>query len=75
MEQLNVQIQHIFREANHLADYIANTTMDQEGIQQFHSFSQLASMGRKILNMDKSGVPTIRTKTRKILTNNAKKGE
>ncbi|WMV43391.1 hypothetical protein MTR67_036776 [Solanum verrucosum] len=75
MEQLNVQIQHIFREANQLADYIANTAINQEGIQLFHSFSQLTSMGRKILNMDKSGVPTIRIKTRKILTRNAKNGE
>ncbi|KAG5594581.1 hypothetical protein H5410_035813 [Solanum commersonii] len=33
----------------------------------FHNFSQLASMETKVLNIDKSGVPTIRIKTRMIV--------
>ncbi|KAH0725552.1 hypothetical protein KY284_001417 [Solanum tuberosum] len=53
---------HIFREANQLADFIANIAIDQEGIQQFHSFIQLRSMEKTILNMDKSQLPTIRVR-------------
>lgn len=66
ISQLNFQIQHIFREANQLADHIANTVSNQEISNQFLSFNHLTSKGRKILITDKKEIPTVRIKTRKI---------
>ncbi|KAK6780201.1 hypothetical protein RDI58_022385 [Solanum bulbocastanum] len=60
MNRLNVQIEHTFREANQLANHITNTAISQAELQQFHSFNQLSSMGRRILNTDRRGIPTIR---------------
>lgn len=47
ISQLNNQVSHIFREANQLANFITNTPINKEEIQQFHNFTQLPSMGRK----------------------------
>ncbi|KAK6780293.1 hypothetical protein RDI58_022477 [Solanum bulbocastanum] len=69
LKQMHVQIHHIFREANQLADFIANTAIDKEEKQQFHNFIQLPSMGRRILNTDKHQIPSVRVKTRKINNN------
>lgn len=67
-KQLNVHLTHIFREANQLADCMANIAFNHDDIVQVHNFNQLASWGRRILNCDKSSIPTIRVKTRKIQT-------
>uniref|UniRef100_M1AL57 RNase H family protein n=1 Tax=Solanum tuberosum TaxID=4113 RepID=M1AL57_SOLTU len=53
IHQMNVQVKHIFREANMLADCIANTAVYTVEKQEFHNFNQLTSMGRRILNIDK----------------------
>lgn len=66
ISQLNFQIQHIFREANQLADHIANTVSNQENSRKFLSFNQLTSKGKSILVTDKKRIPTVRIKTRKI---------
>lgn len=66
MNTLHIHIKHIFREANQLADLIANTTIDQEEKQQFLNFNQLPSRAKKILNMDKQQIATIRIRTRRI---------
>lgn len=50
---INVHVQRIFREANKLTHFVANTTINKEGKQVFLSINQLPSLGRKILNMDK----------------------
>lgn len=69
VNQLNVQIKHIFREANQLVDFITNTTINQDSIDQFHSFIQMLRTGRKILNMDKIQIPTLRVSARRINSN------
>lgn len=63
---MNVQVKHIFREANQLADFNANTTTDKEDKQQYEHYSQLPSMGRRLVNIDKQQIPSIRVKTNKI---------
>ncbi|KAK4707484.1 hypothetical protein R3W88_032976 [Solanum pinnatisectum] len=66
MNTLHIHIKHIFREANQLADFITNTTIDQEEKQQFLNFNQLPSRVKKILNMDKQQIAIIRIRTRRI---------
>lgn len=53
IHQMNVQVKHISREANMLADCIANTSVYTVEKQEFHNFNQLTSMGRRIHNIDK----------------------
>ncbi|WMV31014.1 hypothetical protein MTR67_024399 [Solanum verrucosum] len=71
MEISNTQIRHIYREANQLADFITNTTIDQEGKLQYHGFYQLPSKARGILNMDKQQIAAIRIRTRRINITNS----
>ncbi|WMV19300.1 hypothetical protein MTR67_012685 [Solanum verrucosum] len=42
-----VNIKHIFREANSLADYLANLEIEQAGTIHAHNFYDLSSRGRK----------------------------
>lgn len=70
MQQLNVQVWHVFREANQLADFIANTAIITEQKIIFQHFHQLPSLGKKILNIDKHQVPSVRIKTKRIYNNN-----
>uniref|UniRef100_A0A0V0GPZ5 Putative ovule protein n=1 Tax=Solanum chacoense TaxID=4108 RepID=A0A0V0GPZ5_SOLCH len=65
-KKLNVNVQHISRETNQLADYIATTAINKEEKQQYNSFSQLPSLGKRILNIDKQQIPSVRIKTRRI---------
>lgn len=46
------KFQHILREGNTLADFLANTTIDKGG-SKFTSFKSLEPMGRKWINSDK----------------------
>ncbi|KAH0712341.1 hypothetical protein KY285_007894 [Solanum tuberosum] len=64
--KITVNVRHIFREANQLADCIANSAVNTEDKQIFLNFQQLPSKGRKLLNIDKYQVPSVRIKTRKI---------
>ncbi|WMV30300.1 hypothetical protein MTR67_023685 [Solanum verrucosum] len=57
MNSLSIQMDHVFREANQLANFIINETINQEGKLQYLSFSQLPSKARRILNMDKHQIP------------------
>ncbi|KAH0679660.1 hypothetical protein KY284_020745 [Solanum tuberosum] len=70
VEQINMQVQHIFRETNQLADYVANTAINTEAKQVFLNFNQLPSKGRKLLNIDKHNIPSFRIKTRRINIDN-----
>lgn len=54
-----VQIRHIFREGNQLADYLANLAFDQEKF-IVTAFNQLPSSGKKILNSDKQQCPYLK---------------
>ncbi|WMV33613.1 hypothetical protein MTR67_026998 [Solanum verrucosum] len=55
MKSLNIQIRHIFRKANQLAEFITTTAIDQEqeGKLQYQHFNQLPGIAKGILNMDK----------------------
>ncbi|KAH0781476.1 hypothetical protein KY290_001074 [Solanum tuberosum] len=66
MTKIEVTIQHIYREGNKLADYLANLAINASEMKTFRSFEQLPSMGRKIMNMEKSQIPALRVRTRKI---------
>lgn len=56
-----------FQISKSTSKFITNTTINQEHIIQFHSFNQLPRKGRKILNIDKMQLTTIRVKTKGIL--------
>lgn len=63
MYNLNATINHIYREENTLADYMANIAFQLEDITTFNSFQQLPSVGRKIVNMEKMQIPNLRIRT------------
>ncbi|PHT39376.1 hypothetical protein CQW23_22949 [Capsicum baccatum] len=54
--QLNMHISHTYREANQLADYMANIAIEHDQMLQFHEFNQLPSQAKKIINMDKQQI-------------------
>lgn len=66
MQNLRSQIRHVFKEANKLANNIANEAIDAVEEQQYKEFRQLSSTSRKIINMDKYGIPYIRIRIRPI---------
>ncbi|KAH0669829.1 hypothetical protein KY289_024322 [Solanum tuberosum] len=66
---LNIQVTHVFKEGNYLADSLANRAYEQEGKQIYNNFQELPSICRKILNADKSQIPNIQIKTLKIRGN------
>ncbi|XP_070048893.1 uncharacterized protein [Nicotiana tomentosiformis] len=61
MEGFNVRISHIVREGNNLVDHLANYALDIGDIEA-SCFAQLDSLGRKIMNSDKSQCPYMRVK-------------
>ncbi|XP_060202124.1 uncharacterized protein LOC132630571 [Lycium barbarum] len=65
MRAIQVQINHIFREGNMLADFLANHALDHAEI-KVHDFILKPPEGRRILNMDKSQLPQLRIRTRRI---------
>uniref|UniRef100_A0A0V0I5T3 Putative ovule protein n=1 Tax=Solanum chacoense TaxID=4108 RepID=A0A0V0I5T3_SOLCH len=60
------RIQHAFRETNQLADKLANIVLDQETPLYFNKFLQLPVGCKKLLNIAKTQVSTLRIRTRKI---------
>lgn len=55
----DIQVTHVFREDNQLADFIANTTIESEDKHVFTAYSQLCSMAKRILNFDKQQIPIV----------------
>lgn len=66
MMQMEIEVIHIFRKANQLADYIVNKTFTQDNKIHYFQFYQLPTTARGILNMDKHQVPAIRVRARLI---------
>ncbi|WMV48523.1 hypothetical protein MTR67_041919 [Solanum verrucosum] len=60
MQQLQMEITHTYREANQLGDYITSIALEQDNPVHYHSFQDLPTKGRKILNSDKSQIPILR---------------
>ncbi|WMV24101.1 hypothetical protein MTR67_017486, partial [Solanum verrucosum] len=65
-EMVQVQIQHIYREGNRLANCIANLAFDNQSRLVYNSFSELPSQAKRILNLDKNQYPNLRIKTKQI---------
>lgn len=59
-------IKHDFREANQLADEMANEPYMQQKRRKWLNIEQLSVECRRILNIDKANIPTLRIKTRRI---------
>lgn len=75
-QHCKVQIQHIFREGNALAaDYLANLAFDMQGRIVFTPFTEMPAQARRMLNMDKQQIPTLRIRTKKIVQTSIKGGE
>lgn len=53
MSAINIQIYHVFREANYLADFIANLAINEAECKSFWSFMELPSAARRIVNTNK----------------------
>lgn len=66
-----VEITHIYREANQLVDCIVNLAFGQKDKQQYQSFIELPSIARRIMDIDKSQVPSLRVKTKSIINREA----
>ncbi|XP_060202654.1 uncharacterized protein LOC132631071 [Lycium barbarum] len=64
MNHAEVQVLHIMREGNQLADHLANYALDH-GEVEVNSFAELESKGRKILNSDKLQCPYLRIRTKR----------
>ncbi|KAK4378807.1 hypothetical protein RND71_000669 [Anisodus tanguticus] len=62
IDNSDVQVLHILREGNQLADHLANVSLDH-GEVEVQSFAELDTKGRKILNSDKPQCPYLRIRT------------
>lgn len=59
MSRGNVTVSHTFREDNRLVDHMANYALDV-GPVECHSFEDLDTQGRRLVNSDKLQCPYIR---------------
>lgn len=60
MNDINIQVDHIYREANQLANFMAYLTAYLDNMQAFHSFRHLPNQAKTILNTDKCQLPSLR---------------
>ncbi|WMV09900.1 hypothetical protein MTR67_003285 [Solanum verrucosum] len=67
MQLVSATITHIFREGNGLADSLANITMESQSEHQYLKFQELPLKERRILNVEKAQIPTLRIWTRQII--------
>lgn len=66
----------IFREGNELADFLVNLAFENTGRLEFNSFTDLPSLARKIVNIDKQQISTLGIKTERIIDSRERgKGE
>ena len=64
-EHFNVLFHHVLREGNIVIDYLTNLVFCFAGTIQFHSFSEMPSVGRRLINLDKSQTPNLRVRVEK----------
>lgn len=67
IQDQQITMQHIYREGNQLADYIANIAANEETNLTYEHFTQVPTEGRQIINTDKTLIPRLRIKTRPII--------
>ncbi|XP_070034275.1 uncharacterized protein [Nicotiana tomentosiformis] len=58
--QFNVILQHVFREGNAVADFLANLVFSFAGTLEFKSFYDFPVAARSLINYDKSQIPNLR---------------
>ncbi|XP_059312432.1 uncharacterized protein LOC132063745 [Lycium ferocissimum] len=63
MEDQRVIVMHIHREGNGLVDFLTNFVFYFARTVQFHNFQELPSQAKKILNLEKIGIPNLRVRT------------
>lgn len=68
MDCCTTKIQHMYRESNSLADYMANLVLECMGKHDYKSFAELPKKRKALVNLDKAQVPNIRFNTR-LITN------
>lgn len=59
-------MQHTFREGNIVADVLANEVIEAQIVRDYHSFYELPVRVKKHINLDKTQIPNLRIRTRKI---------
>ncbi|KAH0636108.1 hypothetical protein KY290_036536 [Solanum tuberosum] len=62
-------MKHVFREANQVADKLANITLNQQIPITVSNFTQLPKECRVLMNIDKAQISTLRIKTMRININ------
>ncbi|XP_059310046.1 uncharacterized protein LOC132061209 [Lycium ferocissimum] len=62
MADQRVTVEHIHREGNGLTDFLTNFVFDFAGAVQFHNFQEFPSDAKKILNLEKLGIPNLRVR-------------
>ncbi|XP_060190667.1 uncharacterized protein LOC132619937 [Lycium barbarum] len=62
--QYQFQIRHFFREANQVADKLAQISHSHIDVVTYTSFQDLPKAIRGVLNLDRWGLPSIRSRTR-----------
>lgn len=65
---MQANIHYIYREANQLVDNLENQALDIRGSLCFHSFQELSSQCKRIINCDKAQICTLHIKTTPIGT-------
>lgn len=63
-----VDITHVLREGNKIANHLASLTLEQNAIIQVASYCELDTQGRKITNSDKLQLPYIKVRKAKTTT-------
>lgn len=63
---MDIQIQHVIRGENQLADVVTNKTCEQQMKISIQSESQLTRACKGIVRLDMLQLPSLRIKTRKI---------
>lgn len=62
----HIQINHIFREGNKLAEYMANLATNESTTLVYNSFTQLSKEGHQIININKAQIPSIRIRIKRL---------
>ncbi|KAH0635415.1 hypothetical protein KY289_035330 [Solanum tuberosum] len=62
VEQNSFKVQHAYREGNQLVDVIANSAYSKSEVHKYKQFEQLLANCKRILNMDKAQIASLRIK-------------
>lgn len=58
---------HTFKEGNTVVDALANEVIEEHSKNEYNRFTDLSAKVRKLINMDKSQIPNLRSRTHKII--------